>query len=255
MKPYYDEDGITIYHGDMLDVVDDLEPVEVVVTSPPYNMGVTPGGNGRGFYRHRTQKARRFGDGYDASPDDMDPVEYDRWLRGALGVAMECATVAAFVNLRPRVVHGCWVPPLGGDFDVHADMQLRQVITWERPTGIDVNLAQFCTRGEWVMLYVRPGFRLVDHAASGMGDVWRMPMVTGDERWGHPAPFPLALPAKALAATGARSVLDPFMGSGTTLRAAKDAGVRGIGIDTSERYCEMAAKRLAQGALDFGAAS
>ena len=75
---------------------------------------------------------------------------------------------------------------------------------------------------------------------------------TGGE---HPAPFPLRLAALAVNTTNARLVVDPFSGSGTTLVAAKQAGRKAIGIELSERYCEIAAKRLAQGVLDFGAVS
>ena len=81
---------------------------------------------------------------------------------------------------------------------------------------------------------------------------WRVAQESGTP---HPAPFPVALPARAIEAAAPSSVIDPFMGSGTTLRAAKDAGIPATGIELSERYCEIAAKRLAQGVLDFGGAA
>lgn len=86
---------------------------------------------------------------------------------------------------------------------------------------------------------------------SAAGDLWRFTPETGEV--GHPCPFPIGLPARILDSAQVNGpVLDPFMGSGTTLRAAKDAGLPAIGIDRSERYCEIAATRLAQGSL-FGA--
>jgi site-specific DNA-methyltransferase (adenine-specific) len=57
---------------------------------------------------------------------------------------------------------------------------------------------------------------------------------------------------RVLSAAKASSVLDPFVGSGTTLVAAKSLGMRAVGIDIDERYCEIAARRCAQGVLDLG---
>lgn len=233
---------MTIYHGDCLDAIGG-ETFDVAITSPPYNMGLVPGGNGRGMYRPgASNKAGRFRDGYGEHTDAMPQEEYDDWQRQVLYALWARVTEGIFYNHRPRVEHGVLRPPLSMDFPI----PLRQIIIWDRGTGIDVNLRHFCTRQEWILLFAKPAFTLVDHAASGMGDVWRLGMEHGSS---HKAPFPLSLPKNALLASGARSVLDPFMGSGTTLRAAKDLGVRAVGIDNDEACCEMAAKRLGQEVL------
>lgn len=67
----------------------------------------------------------------------------------------------------------------------------------------------------------------------------------------HPTPLPVELPSRSIEAVGPATVLDPFAGSGVTVVAAKRAGVRAVGIEKSERYCEMAVRRLAQGVLGF----
>ena len=84
-----------------------------------------------------------------------------------------------------------------------------------------------------------------------------IPNVLGHKRSAntdHPSPKPVALMAQLLSVVSAPSeiILDPFMGAGATLRAAKDLGRQAIGIELEERYCEIAAKRLQQETLDFG---
>jgi site-specific DNA-methyltransferase (adenine-specific) len=67
----------------------------------------------------------------------------------------------------------------------------------------------------------------------------------------HPNQKPIALMRWCIEKCPPGTVLDPYMGSGTTIRAAKDLGRKAIGIEIEERYCEIAAKRLAQGVLDL----
>ncbi|KKK77110.1 hypothetical protein LCGC14_2856890 [marine sediment metagenome] len=73
----------------------------------------------------------------------------------------------------------------------------------------------------------------------------------GNEFCLHPTQKSLALIHYLIGKTRTQTILDPFMGSGTTLRAAKDLGRQAIGIEIEERYCEIAAKRLSQGVLEF----
>jgi DNA modification methylase len=246
---YYADAGITLHHGDCLAVMRTMESesVDIVVTSPPYNMGLTPGGNGRGMYGHTTSKGRRFTEGYDGAGDDAMPqAEYEAWQREVLAECWRVARLHVFYNHRPRVIHGELKDPLDNNFGI----PLRQRIILNRGTGIDVNRKHFCTRGEYLFWFPKPGGDLVSHSASGMGDVWDVGIEYGVK--GHPAPFPVAVPTRCIQATGAQSVLDPFVGSGTTLRAAADLHIEGVGIENKERFCALAVTRLGQQALDFG---
>lgn len=249
MSTYYEDGTVTLYNGDALTVMAEMEDesFDIVVTSPPYNMGLVPGGNGRGMYRPGTgNKAGRFRDGYGQHNDALPQDIYDDWQRACLAEMWRVVRHAVFYNHRPRVEHGRLRDPLSGDY---GPAVLRQRIVWDRGTGIDVNRRAYCTRGEYVLLFAKPSFSLVNHSASGSGDVWRLGIE--HQETGHPAPFPLSLPLTVLRTTGAASVLDPFAGSGTTLRAAKDLGRKAVGIEIEDAYCEIAVKRLAQEVLDL----
>lgn len=246
MKPYYEDDHVTLYHGDALDVLAEMpsESVDIAVTSPPYNMGLTPGGNGRGMYGHTTQKASRFTtDGYsDAGDDALDPETYAALRVAELWEMHRVVRSAVFWNHRPRIIHGELSDPLDALTRYGLEVPpVRQRIILARPTGIDVGLTHFATRGEYLYLFATPDFTLASHAASGMGDVWPTPIVSGSE---HPAPFHESVPERCITATAATSVLDPFAGSGTTLATAKRLGVKAVGVERSERFCQMTAERL-----------
>lgn len=251
--PYYSDDFVTIYHGDCREVIEGTLAgwgrVDLVFTSPPYNMGTTTGG-GFGNYAAGAGLGRRGGggkwanaalaDGYDEHGDAMPVVEYEAWQTSVLRYCWSTLsdTGAIFYNHKPRPQGSkLWHPRKL----VPDNMPIRQEIIWKRAGGINFAPTHYLPTYEVILVIAKGGWRLKSKGASGIGDVWDVPQETGSD---HPCPFPLALPERAIETAGPSLVLDPFMGSGTSLLAAKRAGVKAIGIEKSERYCEMAAERL-----------
>lgn len=254
-EPYYEDGSCTIYHGDSREVLPELGPqsVDLVFTSPPYNLGVTSGGGFADVRKYPEMKMGKWSGGalahgYGVYDDAMDPAEYEEWQKRTLLQCWRllCPTGAIFYNHKPRVQDGVLWTPLA----LNPGLPVRQIVIWARAGGVNYAPTHYVPTHEWVVVFAKSAFRLRSKAASGAGDVWRIPQKADAS---HPAPFPVGLPMRAIETTPARVVLDPFMGSGTTLLAAKNLGRRAIGIELEERYCELAANRLAQGVLDFTA--
>jgi DNA modification methylase len=258
MKPYYQDEAVTIYHGDCRDVLPGIAPVGLVVTSPPYA-------------QQRTYT-------FDAGQFDWDVV-----------VPVALASV-------PLIPDGQLLVNLGlvhrdGEVVTYWDSLVRRMreaghrlfgwYTWDQGFALagDWN-GRFAPSHEWIFHFNRQAkrpnktkpcdsgskrisgtFRKADgslRALTGVGDrvndmkipdsVIRTKRARGSDLNEHPAVYPVAFAAELVSAFDG-TVLDLFMGSGTTLRAAKDLGRRAIGIEIEERYCEIAAKRMAQEVL------
>jgi len=238
----------TLYLGDCREIIPTLSTVDLVVTSPPYNLGAAPwarlghwkpGGKSGGRDKWKVGASGQAGVKYGVHIDALPWPEYVEWQRAIVSLLWSrlSDTGAIFYNHKPRVIGSrVWTP-----FElIPPEVSLRQIVTWARPGGVNFNKTAFVSTSEWVMLLAREAFRLKSRGASGLGDVWQMT----PERNEHPAPFPVELPRRALEATDAPACLDPFMGSGTTGVACARLRRRFIGIEIDPRYFEMACRRI-----------
>jgi site-specific DNA-methyltransferase (adenine-specific) len=199
MQPYYEENGIMIYHGDCRDVLSFLPRAALVLTDPPYGLGKKLNGGS--------------------------------WGNAAWDV-LQTDVVLSLLDLAPRVV--IW----GGNY--YPLPPSRCWLSWFKPDA-PPSIAHF----ELAWTNFDQNSRQFSHSVKAKSL----------EQVGHPTQKPLRLIQWCIQQSGVREglIIDPFMGSGTTLRAAKDAGFRCIGVELKENYCELAAERLRQGALDFAA--
>lgn len=250
----------TLYRADCMSVLPILPAVDLVITSPPYNLGSAPWarlghwkpGNRTGSGGHKKWTGGAEGGSgveYGAHVDALPWDEYVAWQRALLSALWGKLTAggAIFYNHKPRVIGTRLWTPLEL---VPPEIELRQVIVWARPGGMNYNMTGFVPTHEWIMVLAKPDFRLRSRGVSGLGDVWSM----RPEKNEHPAPFPIDLPAKAIEATDAQIILDPFMGSGTTGIAATRAGKRFIGIDDDQRWFDLACRRIGADAAQGGLA-
>ncbi len=228
-----------VHQGDCIDLMNQMPAasIDLIVTSPPYNIKNSTGNGLRNGSGGKWPQAALL-KGYAAHNDAMPHDEYVKWQRDCLSAMMRVLSEdgAIFYNHKWRVQGGL----LQDRADIVAGFPVRQIIIWQRNGGINFNPGYFLPTYEVIYLIAKPKFKLAPKA-NAQGDVWRIPQETKNP---HPAPFPLALAQKCVDATEAKVVLDPFIGSGTTAIAAELAGWRWIGMDISEEYCELARSRI-----------
>lgn len=242
MKLYYEHAGLTIYHGDALEVLSSSAKlqgspfVDAIVMDPPYASGA------------RTEAAR---------PSSGSMLRGQRWAQKP--IENDQMTTAGFVWLmrevlllcRDRLCEGASVlsfidwrqwPNLVGAAE-SVNLRVQAMIIWDK-----------CSMG------LGNGFRvqheLIMHAANGVPNVFERatPNVIRcprDDNADHPSPKPVPLIERMLEVVVPPNgvVLDPFMGAGSTLVAAKNLSRRAVGIEIEERHCETAARRLSQEVL------
>lgn len=210
MQPYYEQSGVTIFHGDCREW---LYPVgDVLVTDPPY--GIAHESN-HGASWQGTQIAN---DGTVDARDHVLAVWYDR----------------------PAVVFGTWKAP--------RPIGVAQVLIWDKGPAFGMGDLKFPWKNSFDEIYV------LGHGFTGESRdeaVLRGHVMPSWESHGrqHPNQKPESLLLYLINRCPRGAVCDPFMGSGTTLVAAKRLGRKAIGIEIEERYCEIAARRLQQEAL------
>jgi DNA modification methylase len=211
MKPYYDKDGITIYHGDCRDILPHLPKVDLVLTDPPYGIGEARAKN-------KSRSCLAFAKDYGDSAWDDEPIRFE--------ILWELLTMGQY---------GCC---FGGNY--YPLPPTPSWLVWDKQNG-DNDFAD-C---ELAWTNYGCAVRMISHLWHGM-------LRKGKEERFHPTQKPVDVIKWAIElAPKSETILDPFMGSGTTLRAAKDLGRKAIGIEIEEKYCEIAVKRLAQEVFDF----
>jgi site-specific DNA-methyltransferase (adenine-specific) len=266
---FYDDGQVIIHCADLHDTALASGSVVAVVTSPPYNVGVD----------------------YDRGRDDLPWSDYwrlaadaARQMAGALvpggrawvNTAVSVPEVSgprgpqsgSTAKRRVMLAHG-WATALAD-----AGLALVDQVAWCSPRGAGTAWGSWASpaapnlRGDWESILVASSGNWERSAPDGLEDwrdgvggwpglcstVWN---VRPADRHGHPAPFPVELARRCirLSTWPGETILDPFAGAGTTLLAARQLGRRAIGVERSERYCELAVQRLAQGALDFQGAA
>lgn len=239
MTPYYQDAAATIYHGDMFDLLPVLDGMGAVVTDPPYSSG----GAFRGDRAQQTSTKYVNSDTAAYRPefagDNRDQRSFlawcALWLNAARTATVPGAPLACFIDWRQL--------PTLTDAVQAGGWTWRNLAVWWKP-GIRMQHGRFSSSAEFVV-YATNG-----PAVDGVGspqNVFRCAPVDDRE---HIAQKPDDVMRWVLHIVPAgATILDPFMGCGATLRAAKDMGWRAVGIDVDERYCEIAARRLSQEVL------
>lgn len=226
--------------GDCIEVMKEIpdQSIDLVVTSPPYNLNIRKTFGNTANWKGKWNSSKLQSAGYDQHDDYMPEDKYIAWQKSVLAECFRTLkdTGAIFYNHKWRVQNGLFqMRP-----EIVADLPVRQVIIWKKAGGINFNKGYFLPTYEVIYLIAKPKFELAP-TMNRYGDVWEI--VQERKSW-HPAPFPIELALRCVKSTTGDLILDPFIGSGTTALAAKQAGKKYIGIDISKDYCKKAEERI-----------
>ena len=232
MTVYYEDDRVTLYHGDCREVMATMPDrhVHAVLTDPPYTerthgMAKTNKGKGHGV------KALDF-----AAVTDDD-------LRAMLA---ECGRVSSgWVVATLAYQHA-----LVFDQEPPAGLRTLRVGAWVKTNPMPQISADRPGQGWEAIVYMHREDEKPRWNGGGRSGNYVLPVKQGE---GHPTSKPLAMVADWVEkfTDPGDTILDPFAGGGTTLLAARNLGRHVVGMEVEERYCELIASRLSQGALDF----
>jgi len=208
VKPYYEKDGITIFHGDCRDILPSLPKVDLVLTDPPYGINFIHG------HEPNNKNASRF-NGVKVAGDD---VPFDPEF--LLGFDQVCLWGANHYYEKLPGKVGRW-------------------LVWDKRCGLSVNDGSCCEMA-WAKGTGGKADRMFRHLWDGYNK---------DSERGIPRAHPTQKPVPVMSwcigfYPKSDTILDPFIGSGTTLVAAKMLNRKAIGIEIEEKYCEIAARRL-----------
>lgn len=222
MQPYYQDDLVTLYHGDALEVDEWLE-ADALVTDPPYGMDYSGFGGRTGEPSRERGRQIVLGDSSTKIRDEV---------------------LARWHDDRPALVFGRWNMP--------RPKGVRARLIWDKtPCGFMGDLSLPWGAAEEEIYVLGNGFR----GSPRVANILRYPTLMSNDarRPDHPTPKPVPLMMHLIERTPALLIGDPFAGSGSTLVAASHLGRSAVGVEIEERYCEILAKRLSQQSFDLGA--
>lgn len=238
MTPYYEHAGITIYHGDSFDVLPTLSGVGAVVTDPPYSSGGAFRGDRMGSIVAKYVQSSTASYRPEFAGDNRDQRSFAAWCTLWMNCARQATTeggvLVSFIDWRQL--------PIITDAVQSGGWTWRGVAVWSKKFGRP-RPGGFSSACEFVVWGSNGPLSESGLYPPGVFECQTTPNADRE----HVAQKPESVMRWALGVVPPGAlVLDPFMGSGTTLKAAKEYGCPAIGIDSDERYCEIAARRLAQ---------
>ena len=214
----------------VLGLMDDV--VDITVSSPPYNM--IPATKPSGILAEHNHKLNK---GYESHDDSMEDADYAEWMRLIFGECRQASKGLVWINHKTKFVDKQGIHPL-----MIFPWKFHSEIVWNRGGSTTLNAKRYAPSHEYIYGFGIPHFwdRINDMEMS----VWRInPEYTVD---GHPCPFPVEIPKRCIESSCPHdgTVLDPFMGSGTTGVACIRTERQFIGIEKEPKYFDIAVKRI-----------